>query len=322
MKGILYGIGTGPGDSQLMTQKAIEIIRNCGVIALPASSKGNCTAYKIVRNMIPEIDSKEFLLLDFPMTKEKTVLENAHKNAAVKISEALDKGKSIAFITIGDVTVYSTFIYIKDIIEGNGFKTEFVNGIPSFCAAAARLGISLSEQNEQIHIIPGSYKLNDSFNLNGTLVFMKSGKKLGELKKFLLQKKDFFDFDFYGISNCGMENENIYGSINELSEDASYFTIVIIKNVKKKENEKNYKFFQNTKCEMFPCHKTDDTENFNCLFCYCPLYHLGGNCGGNFKFTGNGVKSCIDCLIPHQKDNYGLINQRLKDFMQSECMTK
>lgn len=315
MKGILYGIGTGPGDPQLITQKAMEIIRSCRVIALPSSSKEKCTAYGIVKQLIPEIESKEFLLLDFPMTKEKKVLENAHKNAAGKISEELQKGKNVAFITIGDVTVYSTFIYISNYIEENGFKTEFVNGIPSFCAAAARLGVSLSEQNEQIHIIPGSYRLEDSFSQEGTLVFMKSGKKLGELKEFLLQKKDFFNFDFYGISNCGMENEKIYSSINELSENASYFTIVIVKNIERKIKEKNYSFFQNTKCEMFPCHKIDDTENFNCLFCYCPLYHLGNKCGGNFKFTGTGIKSCIDCNIPHQKENYDLINRRLKDIL-------
>lgn len=313
MKGILYGIGTGPGDPQLITQKAMEIIRSCDVIALPSSSKEKCTAYGIVKKLIPEIESKEFLLLDFPMTKEKAVLESAHKNATGKISEELEKEKNVAFITIGDVTVYSTFIYIRNYIEENGFKTEFVNGIPSFCAAAARLGISLSEQNEQIHIIPGSYKLDSSFNLEGTLVFMKSGKKLGELKNFLLQKKDFFNFEFYGISNCGMENEKIYSSINELSEDASYFTIVIVKNIEQKIKGKNYNFFQNKKCEMFPCHKTDDTENFNCLFCYCPLYYLGDKCGGNFKFTGTGIKSCIDCHIPHQRENYDLINQRLKD---------
>ena len=47
----------------------------------------------------------------------------------------------------------------------------------------------------------------------------------------------------------------------------------------------NYKFFQHRECEFFPCHKTEDEENFNCLFCYCPLYALGENCGGNFKYT-------------------------------------
>ena len=52
----------------------------------------------------------------------------------------------------------------------------------------------------------------------------------------------------------------------------------------------NYKFFSNDKCEYFPCHKVNNPENFNCLFCYCPLYALKENCGGNFKYTSNGIK--------------------------------
>ena len=66
----------------------------------------------------------------------------------------------------------------------------------------------------------------------------------------------------------------------------------------------NYKFFQHRECEFFPCHKTEDEENFNCLFCYCPLYALGENCGGNFKYTENGVKDCSACLVPHSRGGY------------------
>ncbi|MCQ2613350.1 MAG: cobyrinate a,c-diamide synthase [Treponemataceae bacterium] len=76
---------------------------------------------------------------------------------------------------------------------------------------------------------------------------------------------------------------------------------------------KNYSFFQNTKCEMFPCHKTRDPDNFNCLFCYCPLYFLGDKCGGNFTYNDKGRKSCINCDIPHQRENYSLINAKLKE---------
>lgn len=76
---------------------------------------------------------------------------------------------------------------------------------------------------------------------------------------------------------------------------------------------KNYSFFQNEKCEMFPCHKTNDRNSFNCLFCYCPLYFLGDKCGGNFKYTEKGIKSCVDCSFPHQKENYDTVNEKLKD---------
>ena len=70
---------------------------------------------------------------------------------------------------------------------------------------------------------------------------------------------------------------------------------------------KNYAFFSHKDCEFFPCHKGIDPEQFNCLFCYCPLYALGENCGGNFSYLENGAKDCSQCLVPHRKSNYDYI---------------
>ena len=67
----------------------------------------------------------------------------------------------------------------------------------------------------------------------------------------------------------------------------------------------NYSFFQNRKCEFFPCHSCGDDSSFNCLFCYCPLYFT--DCPGNFSYTADGIKDCSRCLLPHRKENYGLI---------------
>ena len=74
----------------------------------------------------------------------------------------------------------------------------------------------------------------------------------------------------------------------------------------------NYDFFQNSACEYFPCHKCSDSENFSCLFCYCPLYALGDQCGGNFSYTKGGIKDCSVCLIPHRRENYERIMEKMK----------
>ena len=71
--------------------------------------------------------------------------------------------------------------------------------------------------------------------------------------------------------------------------------------------EKKYRFFSHKQCEYFPCHPTQDPESFNCLFCFCPLYALGRNCGGNYRYLENGRKDCSRCTIPHQKDKYDYI---------------
>ncbi|HFG9545651.1 TPA: cysteine-rich small domain-containing protein, partial [Clostridioides difficile] len=78
----------------------------------------------------------------------------------------------------------------------------------------------------------------------------------------------------------------------------------------------NYKFFNHKDCEFFPCHKTNKPEEFNCLFCYCPLYALGENCGGNFRYTDKGIKDCSSCILPHKKDNYNYIMSKFQDLVK------
>ncbi|MDY2734472.1 cysteine-rich small domain-containing protein [Intestinibacter sp.] len=78
----------------------------------------------------------------------------------------------------------------------------------------------------------------------------------------------------------------------------------------------SYKFFNNNKCEYFPCHKTNDLENFNCLFCYCPLYALKNKCGGNFRYTEKGIKDCTNCTLPHKRDNYDYIIGKFQEIVE------
>ena len=78
----------------------------------------------------------------------------------------------------------------------------------------------------------------------------------------------------------------------------------------------HYEFFQNTKCEYFPCHKGVDRETFNCLFCYCPLYALGDKCGGSFSYTQQGIKDCSRCIKPHRRENYQAILEKMDAVME------
>lgn len=78
----------------------------------------------------------------------------------------------------------------------------------------------------------------------------------------------------------------------------------------------NYDFFQNKACEYFPCHKCADTENFSCLFCYCPLYALGDKCGGHFSYTKEGIKDCSCCLIPHRRENYDKVMEKMGEVIE------
>lgn len=348
-KGKLFGIGTGPGNADFLTRSAVETIKKCGILIFPNKEKSKCFSFKTIQNLLEDTDEKELIFLDFPMTKNEKELEESHKKSAEIIAEKLSKGKNAAFLTIGDPTVYSTFFYIKSIVEKKGFESEPINGITSFCAAAARLGIPLSEKDGQIRIIPNSKGKIEEAEIftekakRETLIFMKSGKNLSELKSYLEKKRLEYDFEFYAVSNCSLENEKTAKSLEEFDENSPYMTVAIVKNIKKKSHlskkkeseekicekkekqnseensktpEKNYKFVQNLKCENFPCHKSPEKENFNCLFCFCPLYCLGEKCDGNFFFTEKGIKSCKNCSFPHKKENYDKITARFKEIVE------
>ena len=144
MKGTLYGVGVGPGDPELMTVKAIRMIRENDIIAVPGAEVKETVAYKIAVQAVPELADKELLPIYMPMTHDPKELEENHAKGAKALEACLDAGKNVVFLTLGDPCVYSTFSYLQHRVEADGYHTELVSGITSFCAAAARLNISLS----------------------------------------------------------------------------------------------------------------------------------------------------------------------------------
>lgn len=220
----LYGIGIGSGDPELMTLKAVRIINECEVIAVPSKDARNSMAYRIVREVISDIDKKDILAIDMPMIKDQALLEKVHNEGANQIISVLDSGKNVAFLTLGDPTVFSTYMYIHEIVNSRGYDTEIINGIASFLSVAARLNIRLSIGNEMIHIISSTYGVDEAMELSGTKVFMKVGRKLGEIKAKLqnTDKKVFF------IENCGMDNEVVIDDMNHIPDEAGYYSIVIV----------------------------------------------------------------------------------------------
>lgn len=160
------------------------------------------------------------------MTKDKEVLNLAYEKAASRIAGYLAEGKSIAYLTLGDPCVYSTYMYIERKVRSLGYETRIINGIPSFCAAASRMNESLADRNEQIHIIPSSYDIEQALEFPGTKVFMKAGKKLADVKAMLIKKGIT---DCYMIENCGMPDEKIYSGADKIPENAGYYSIIIIR---------------------------------------------------------------------------------------------
>lgn len=225
MKGTLYGIGVGPGDPRLMTYLAVDTIKRCPVIAVPADGKGKAVAYKIASGIVEDLDAKECLNLSTPMTKDKAILDAAYQTAADTIIEQLEQGKDVACLTLGDPTIYSTYIYIHRLVKTKGYETEIVNGIPSFCAVSAKLGDSLVDRSEQLHVIPSTYDIEDGLKLPGTKVLMKAASKMPIVKETLKRN----NLKGAMIENCGMPEEHIYHGVDEIPDQASYYSIIVVK---------------------------------------------------------------------------------------------
>ena len=225
MRGKLYGVGIGPGDPELLTLKALRVIRESRIVALPGKDPRETVAYKIVQGAYPEIAEKELLAVDMPMTKDAEKLAASHDAGAEAIIKYLDQGMDVAFPTLGDPTVYSTYLYVHKRVAAAGYDTEIVSGITSFCAVAARLNMGLVEKAEPLHVIPASYQFEEALGLPGTKVLMKAGKQMAEVKKTLLEQ----NLPASMIENCGMESERIYRSAGEIPDDAGYYSLIIVK---------------------------------------------------------------------------------------------
>lgn len=228
MTGKLIGVGVGPGDPEQMTLKAVRMIRENEVIAVPGENARDTVAYKIAVQAVPELEQKRLVPVSMPMIKDRAALERSHDEAADQVETYLAQGKNVVFLTLGDPTVYSTFMYVHKRIKTRGYQTEIVSGIPSFCAAAARMDIALTEWNEELHVIPAVHNIEQELNYSGTRVLMKSARKLGAVKEKLLRE----DCDVFMVENCGMENERVFVRAEDIPEDAGYYSLIIAKEKK------------------------------------------------------------------------------------------
>lgn len=222
--GTLYGVGVGPGDPELMTLKAVRIIEEADVIAAPDNGSGTSLAFEIAQGALPALVLKPLVKLLMPMTRDPALLAESHESAARTVAALLEEGKDVAFLTLGDPTIYSTYIYVHKKVLALGYPAEIIPGVPSFCAAAARLGISLAENAEAIHVVPASYRgVDEGLGWAGTKVLMKAGRSFSALREKLCAR----GMRAQMVQRCGLEGERVFRSLEEADEESSYFSVII-----------------------------------------------------------------------------------------------
>jgi len=251
MTGTLYVIGVGPGDPELLTLKAVRILRAVKCICVPKGrEEGSSMALNIIKEII-SMDNKEIIEAHFPMRKTKTSapgsperrksfwggahapeLDTKWNKTVETVLRILNMGTDVAFITIGDPTIYSTFFYLYDrLLELNPLLSiEIIPGISSITASAAHARISLGLADERIAVLPATYANDIGIVLEhfDTVILMKVHKVFDQLLA-TLDAAGLTDKALY-ISRTGMDDEQVVRDIGTLrGKELNYFSMVIIK---------------------------------------------------------------------------------------------
>ncbi len=237
-------VGCGPGDPELLTIKAVGLIKNAEVVFAPTSKEGKPSiALSIVKKYINS--SAKMVNLIFPMLKEKGVLKNYWKENAEKIANEVRAGKRVIYLTVGDPSIYSTWIYIYKELRRNhkDIEIDIVPGITSIFAFAAEAKIALVEGDETLAIVPACYdmdRVRRTSNVCDTVIFLKDGKYFDDVID-MLSDAGFVEDSIVAIA----QDVAIEGEIMKMSRLADlrgrrgstekYFSIMVAK--KKSDRE-------------------------------------------------------------------------------------
>jgi precorrin-2/cobalt-factor-2 C20-methyltransferase len=187
--GLLYGVGVGPGDPELLTLRAARIIREAPVIAVPVTqADGDSYALGVVAPLItPE---QRVLSLHFPMVKDTAARRAYRQAAAAAIASELDAGYDVAFLTEGDPLLHSTFIYVLEHLPA-GTALEIVPGVTSIAAATAQAALPLVSGNQRLAVLPATFEnvdeLRGILGAFDTVVLLKFARVFDRLLDLLCE---------------------------------------------------------------------------------------------------------------------------------------
>lgn len=231
--GTFYGIGVGPGDPELLTVKAANLLGRCQHIVTPkAKIKSESVAHEIARRYISPRSKVHELV--FPMVTDPEQLAQSWRESAQYVSNLLQSGMDVCFLTLGDTLVYSTYIYLlRELTKLHpDIRVETVPGITSFCAASALTHFPLGKGKELLTIVPTADDLTavrSAIESGGTVVLMKIGKRLGTILDLLEQTGVISNAVF--VQRAGHENQIIERDLRKLKHagaEAGYLSVILI----------------------------------------------------------------------------------------------
>ena len=234
VKGKLYGIGVGPGASDLLTIRAVKVLQNIPVVAVPCPVPAKeSLAYQISREWINP--RAEVIRLEWAMTRDKNTRQNQHHRAAELIRGYLVNGVDVAFLSEGDIVLFSTFSYLLSYLESE-FEVAIIPGISSLSASAAEAGLPLVINDQSLLILPGIGKnitrLNSCLKEFETIILMKVFLQVEEVK-LVLEKSGHLNQALI-VERASTGSSKVYRDISHIRNgELSYMSLMIISKNKK-----------------------------------------------------------------------------------------
>ncbi len=229
----IYAVGVGPGDPELLTRKAERILRSVPVICAPTAGPGESSyALSIIEPLI-DPRRQEVIIQVFPMRKDQDGLDEYWETAAATVAERVRAGSDVAFITIGDPFIYSTFLYLYRILRGKypDIDVEVIPGISSINAAAIAAGFPLGQASERIAVIPAAFKETDLRHILEnfeTVVLMKVSRAFDGI--YALLKEMGLEHSAAFVSRVGTREEEVVFDLEQLlGRKLDYLSLLIVK---------------------------------------------------------------------------------------------
>lgn len=223
-----YGIGVGIGDPEMITVKAVNILKKLNVVIVPSAGRDyDSTAYNIAKEYLR--DDVEISEIKFSMNPNLEEREKERRENAKIIEKYLDENKEVAFLTIGDPMTYSTYVYLLENLSKD-YEVETVPGISSFADISSRVNIPLVMGNETLKVVPlhKNCDIEKEIEDADNIVIMKASLKFKELKKVLKKTKN--ENNIVLVCESGKNKQKIYYDLDDIDEDnVPYFSTLILK---------------------------------------------------------------------------------------------
>lgn len=229
----LIAVGVGPGDPELLTLKGARLLGEADVVVTPVGDRSDASIARSIVEGVVDPDRQQLLTRVFPMRRDPAEMEASWEASATEVAQLVRGGKTVAFVTIGDPFLYSTFLYLYRILQERypDVAVEVVPGISSINAAAAAAGVPLGLAADRIAILPATFeddRLRRTLEEFDTVVLMKVARVFGRVRE-LLEELGLKEKAVY-LKRVGLPGEAVVRDLDSVAEDdLDYLSLVMVK---------------------------------------------------------------------------------------------